>query len=229
MMMSLLFLVTPIILFVGVIESVLQYLDHGLLGSFAGCSFLQYMEFGSLLELSFCYPNDITRHRPYQSVLQLERESIDPISTGPKKDGGEPLLLVHGLFVNSDHWRKSLVDLGNQGYQVYALDLLGCGYSDKPNRNSVVAQKLNAEITRFGNDPGVLPNVTLGSWDGGERIRNVELRQYVFLFFGGGGGGGGVFCLYAKTFFFRYHRLLLEWSLLSKRRVSLVQQYCSLI
>ncbi|KAL7580985.1 hypothetical protein ACA910_005799 [Epithemia clementina (nom. ined.)] len=90
---------------------------------------------------------------------------------------GEPLLMVHGLFVNSDHWRKALVELGEKGYQVYALDLFGCGYSDKPDRNSPVAQKVNAEQARFGNQPAVLSGVRLGTQSGGERVRDVDLRH----------------------------------------------------
>lgn len=113
--------------------------------------------------------------------------------SGPKT--GEPLLLVHGLFVNSDHWRKFLVDLnrncgGDTQYRVYALDLLGYGYSDKPNRNGNEATStsawslLNGENGRFtdwnnrnNESPSVLRNVKLGTSNGGERVRDVDLRH----------------------------------------------------
>lgn len=47
-------------------------------------------------------------------------------STGPA------LILIHGFGANSDHWRKNLPILG-MSYRVYAIDLIGYGYSDKPN------------------------------------------------------------------------------------------------
>ncbi|CAA0833232.1 alpha/beta-Hydrolases superfamily protein [Striga hermonthica] len=45
---------------------------------------------------------------------------------------GPALVLVHGFGANSDHWRKNLPVLA-QSHRVYAIDLLGYGYSDKPN------------------------------------------------------------------------------------------------
>ncbi|KAI3470093.1 hypothetical protein Pfo_026756 [Paulownia fortunei] len=45
---------------------------------------------------------------------------------------GPALVLVHGFGANSDHWRKNLPDLA-QSHRVYAIDLIGYGYSDKPN------------------------------------------------------------------------------------------------
>ena len=145
---------------------------------------------------------------PNQFYEWKEKQSIRYQCAGPKD--GEPLLLVHGLFVNSDHWRKSLVELSDRGYHVYAIDLFGCGkfnqlrlhlytvttqfassqcpffpsiigYSDKPPRDSEVAQKVNGENSRFSNNDatsGVLPSIRLGSTNGkGERIRDVDLRH----------------------------------------------------
>lgn len=45
---------------------------------------------------------------------------------------GQPLLLVHGFGASIGHWRKNIPVLAAAGYQVYALDLLGFGGSDKP-------------------------------------------------------------------------------------------------
>ncbi|KAL9162302.1 hypothetical protein ABFS82_07G081000 [Erythranthe guttata] len=44
---------------------------------------------------------------------------------------GPALVLVHGFGANSDHWRKNLPVLG-ESHRVYAIDLIGYGYSDKP-------------------------------------------------------------------------------------------------
>ncbi|KAG2300094.1 hypothetical protein Bca52824_036566 [Brassica carinata] len=45
---------------------------------------------------------------------------------------GPALVLVHGFGANSDHWRKNTPILG-KSYRVYSIDLIGYGYSDKPN------------------------------------------------------------------------------------------------
>jgi pimeloyl-ACP methyl ester carboxylesterase len=42
-----------------------------------------------------------------------------------------PLLLVHGFGASTDHWRKNIHDL-SQDFEVYAIDLLGFGRSQKP-------------------------------------------------------------------------------------------------
>ena len=49
-------------------------------------------------------------------------------------DGDGPaVVLVHGFGGNADHWRRNVNALAATGKRVYAIDLLGYGYSDKPN------------------------------------------------------------------------------------------------
>ena len=50
-----------------------------------------------------------------------------------KKGHGSPLLLVHDLTVYSSayEWNK-IIDKLAENHTVYALDLLGCGRSEKP-------------------------------------------------------------------------------------------------
>ena len=45
---------------------------------------------------------------------------------------GTPLVLLHGFGASILHWRKNIPVLAAAGYQVYAMDLLGFGGSDKP-------------------------------------------------------------------------------------------------
>ncbi|XP_010535924.1 PREDICTED: pheophytinase, chloroplastic [Tarenaya hassleriana] len=47
-------------------------------------------------------------------------------------DSGPALVLVHGFGANSDHWRKNIPFLG-KSHRVYSIDLIGYGYSSKPN------------------------------------------------------------------------------------------------
>lgn len=48
---------------------------------------------------------------------------------------GHPLVLVHGFGASIGHWRKNIPVLAAGGYQVFAIDLLGFGGSDKPPLN----------------------------------------------------------------------------------------------
>ncbi|ONK65482.1 uncharacterized protein A4U43_C07F37560 [Asparagus officinalis] len=45
---------------------------------------------------------------------------------------GPALVLIHGFGANSDHWRKNISYLAKTS-RVYSIDLIGYGYSDKPN------------------------------------------------------------------------------------------------
>jgi len=92
----------------------------------------------------------------------------------------EYMTSVHGLFVNSDHWRKTIKDLEMQGnVRVYAIDLLGNGYSSKPPRDSVESKALNGENGKFddANYPSIIKNVQLGTAFGGQRIADVDLKH----------------------------------------------------
>jgi len=51
------------------------------------------------------------------------------------------MLLVHGFGGNCDHWRKNIPELAKAG-QVFAIDLLGYGYSDKPDPKEQEAHTL---------------------------------------------------------------------------------------
>lgn len=50
-------------------------------------------------------------------------------------DSGPSALMVHGFGGNCDHWRKNLPAVGSRN-RAYAIDLLGYGYSDKPDPRS---------------------------------------------------------------------------------------------
>lgn len=43
-----------------------------------------------------------------------------------------PILCDSALFSNSDHWRKNIPVLARL-HRVFSIDLIGYGYSDKPN------------------------------------------------------------------------------------------------
>uniref|UniRef100_A0A7S0BDA6 AB hydrolase-1 domain-containing protein n=1 Tax=Rhodosorus marinus TaxID=101924 RepID=A0A7S0BDA6_9RHOD len=52
-------------------------------------------------------------------------------SCGEENTERPSLVCVHGFGAHSFHWRRNLRQLGKE-YRVYAIDLLGFGFSDKP-------------------------------------------------------------------------------------------------
>jgi pimeloyl-ACP methyl ester carboxylesterase len=45
----------------------------------------------------------------------------------------DPVICLHGFGGNADQFRKNLPVLAKEGYATYSLDLLGYGYSEKPD------------------------------------------------------------------------------------------------
>nr|MBA2443169.1 alpha/beta fold hydrolase [Rubrobacter sp.] len=76
----------------------------------------------------------------------------------------EPLLLVHGIYAgaSSFEFRKNFAAL-SESYRVYALDLLGCGRSEKPRRR-YRPEDVTAQIEEFaGEEIGVQTHLVASS------------------------------------------------------------------
>ena len=60
-------------------------------------------------------------------TIQIEGNAIFYVVKGE----GEPLLLIHGYGAGSWVWEKQM-DILSRNYKVYALDIIGYGFSDRP-------------------------------------------------------------------------------------------------
>lgn len=87
--------------------------------------------------------------------------------------GAPCVVLVHGLFVNADHWRRNLPALAAAGFRAYSIDLLGYGHSSKPPPCGDEARALSGERGR----PLGAPPAELGTAAGGARRCAVELAH----------------------------------------------------
>jgi cis-3-alkyl-4-acyloxetan-2-one decarboxylase len=88
-------------------------------------------------------------------------------AVGRPDEARECLLFVHGNPTWSFHWRRLVLDLRSQ-YRCIAVDHLGCGLSDKPQRYFTLddhIENLSAFIGRLG-----LDDVTLVAQDWGGAI-----------------------------------------------------------
>lgn len=63
----------------------------------------------------------------YKNTLKISGHAMAYLRVGR----GEPVLLVHGITTYSFIWRK-IIPILSKDYDVIAIDLLGCGDSDKP-------------------------------------------------------------------------------------------------
>uniref|UniRef100_A0A383WBY5 AB hydrolase-1 domain-containing protein n=1 Tax=Tetradesmus obliquus TaxID=3088 RepID=A0A383WBY5_TETOB len=59
---------------------------------------------------------------------QWRDSSINYVTAGC----GKPVMLVHGFGASAGHYRKTIPYLAQNGFKVYAIDLIGFGASDKP-------------------------------------------------------------------------------------------------
>lgn len=66
------------------------------------------------------------------SLTHPDTVRCGPALAGPESSGEKPtILLVHGFGASAYHWRYNIPALVEAGYRVFAVDLLGFGWSDK--------------------------------------------------------------------------------------------------
>lgn len=56
---------------------------------------------------------------------------------------GKSLLLIHGLGARSEDWTSEMPSYAKSGFRVYAIDLLGCGRTDRPNIAYTIGQQVD--------------------------------------------------------------------------------------
>lgn len=81
---------------------------------------------------------------------------------------GSPLLLTHGLLLESSCNRDLALALAAQGYRVILLDLLGHGLSSRPRhakwlRVDLFAEQVAACVDHLGIDKAIIGGVSLGA------------------------------------------------------------------
>lgn len=84
-------------------------------------------------------------------------------------DSGEPLVLIHGFGASSYHWRYNIFELA-KSHRVFAVDLLGYGFSEKVVTDYRGAELWSEQIRDFlkevvgGDSPAVLVGNSLGGY-----------------------------------------------------------------
>ncbi|HEY4440900.1 MAG TPA: alpha/beta fold hydrolase, partial [Candidatus Elarobacter sp.] len=80
---------------------------------------------------------------------------------------GKPLLLVHGISVGASSYEfRRLAPLLAQRHRVIAIDLLGCGLSDKPNLDygaDLFADQIADALEQLAGEPAAVVASSLGA------------------------------------------------------------------
>ncbi|MBD2440384.1 alpha/beta fold hydrolase [Nostoc sp. FACHB-110] len=88
------------------------------------------------------------------------------VRAGERQSQRPPLLLVHGFGASTDHWRKNISGL-YQDFEVYAIDLLGFGRSQKPKlqySGDLWCDQLHDFISEVIGQKAVLAGNSLGGY-----------------------------------------------------------------
>lgn len=96
---------------------------------------------------------------------QWRGHSIYYVKAGNRSDR-PPLLLIHGFGASTDHWRKNVSGL-QQDFEVWAIDLLGFGRSDKAEVEyspDLWREQLHDFITQVIGRPAVLAGNSIGGY-----------------------------------------------------------------
>lgn len=98
-----------------------------LVALFCGLSLVGCTKMAPAARFKHVYSNPTLFDKPV-SIGYTESIPVTSTSTG-----SSPVVCIHGFGGNADQWRKNLPALSRAGHRAYALDLLGYGYSDKPD------------------------------------------------------------------------------------------------
>ncbi len=97
---------------------------------------------------------------------QWQGHSIYYVKSGSRQRGNPPLLLIHGFGASTDHWKKNIAGL-DRDFEVWAIDLLGFGRSDKSDLDyggNLWRDQLHDFITEVIGTPAVLAGNSLGGY-----------------------------------------------------------------
>lgn len=90
---------------------------------------------------------------------------------------GLPILLLHGFASSTYTWEKVAPLLQKKGYHVWALDMKGFGWSDKPRESIYAPRQLMEEVNEWMDAVGLEKVVFVGNSLGGAIAWNMALEH----------------------------------------------------
>ncbi|KAL2649648.1 hypothetical protein R1flu_017776 [Riccia fluitans] len=78
---------------------------------------------------------------------------------------GRPIVLIHGFGASVYHWRYNIPELAKAGFKVYAMDLMGFGWTEKAlvdYNNTLWRDQVADFVTEVVGEPAVLVGNSIG-------------------------------------------------------------------
>lgn len=94
-----------------------------------------------------------------------------------KGEGDKHLILLHGFRANTYTWREIIEPLAQAGYHVWALDLIGYGFSDKPEEAPYNVDFFVQQVVEFMDAKGISQAHLVGNSMGGGLALNLALHH----------------------------------------------------
>ena len=110
----------------------------------------------------------------YGSFTNIDGMNIHVWIEGLENTKETPIILIHGFTANSYTWRFNIKELGKI-FPVYALDLPGFGYSDKPLDFQYDLDGYAAFIIKFMDAMKIKKAILVGNSMGGGVVLKTEL------------------------------------------------------
>ncbi len=88
---------------------------------------------------------------------------------------GQDIFLLHGFASSTYTWEKVALILQGKGYHVWALDMKGFGWSDKPEKADYAPMQLMEEVNAWMDKMGLRKVVFVGNSLGGAIAWNMAL------------------------------------------------------
>jgi len=92
---------------------------------------------------------------------------------------GQPLIILHGLFGQSDNWNSLAKQFGEQGFETYIVDQRNHGLS--PHSNDWNYKVMSDDVLELINDNQLKNSVLLGHSMGGKTAMQFALDNEVLL------------------------------------------------
>lgn len=94
-----------------------------------------------------------------------------------KGEGDNHLILIHGFRAHTFTWREVISPLAQAGYHVWAIDLVGYGFSDKPINAPYDVDFFVQQVVDFMDAHGIPQAHFIGNSMGGGLALNVALHH----------------------------------------------------
>ena len=107
------------------------------------------------------------RHAEKSRFVEVEGVRVHYQEAGVGRDGESPVLLIHGFCASNFVWSETLEPLAEAGFRVVAPDLIGHGFSEKPEGGEYTIEMQARMIVGLMDALGIERAVLVGSSYGG--------------------------------------------------------------